>query len=63
MTVLALATHWNGRGFWFVFADVVLDGFDEVAHGVKDSAADALRVISANQRSTWFRQEALVGVK
>ena len=46
-----------------VAVDVILDCGGEFADAAEGAAANALRVISANQRSIWFSQDELVGVK
>ena len=63
MIVLARATQWKGCGFLLLsrmYSRIVLSRSRTER---KVPRRIRLRVISANQRSTWFSQEALVGVK
>ena len=43
--------------------DVVLDRLIKLLHAAEDSVADAVAVMSRNQRSMTFSHELLVGMK
>jgi len=59
--VFALATHWNGRGFLLFSRMYSWIAWTRSRTERNVPRRMGLRVISANQRSTWFSQEALVG--